>query len=317
MGWKEMLKERKEKKASQNVKTFKVPDGKTLMRILPNKDDPDAPFFHDFGQHWIKSSDKNAQGQNQIVAAPLCLKRAYDKECPYCEAISQALGEIEDNAHLFDDDEIELIKGAKSRQRFLVNAAVRQSRTGDYNIEVVELPSTAFDALVNVMDEWGEEILSPKGGKDIVVERTGTGINTKYTVTIPKNGGSDIADDWVDEVTDLEAFVRAQEVTSERHNRSIETIGKLAKLDMAAAAPAIEHKAPERAEKSAIESKPAPRSTVVTDSDLNDLDALEEALDDVPFEADEPIAVEVEVEESSGTNPDDDLLAELDELENL
>lgn len=310
MGWREQLKARQEKKASQNIKTFKVPDGKTLMRILPNKEDADAPFFHDFGQHWIKSTEKNAQGQNKITSAPLCLKKAYEENCPYCEAISEAMGQMEGNEHHFSDEEVELVKGAVARHRILVNAAVRQDRAGNYKIEVVELASTAFDALINVMDEWGEEILSPKGGMDVVIERSGKGINTKYTVSIPKNGGNDIDDSWTEEVVDLDAFVRSQKATPERHNKAISTIGTLAGLSLASEAPAIEAKA----ETKKLSSPP---SEAVTDQ--QDIDILEDEIEELPdTDGDAPFAtddvVEAEVVESSA---DDDLLAELDELDNL
>lgn len=320
--WKAALEKRKAMKDANDVKAFSIPDGKTTLRVLPNPKDADELFYHDFGQHWVKSkTEKNAQGKPKIIGVALCTSKAYDEPCVYCDAVSEALGHADDNAHEFSDDELNLIKEAKSRHRVLINAAVR-TKGGDYEIKLVDLATTAFNALIDLIDEWGEDVVSPKGGQDIVFQRTGSGINTTYTCMPAKSKGDDISDDWTSSAIDLDAYVKSQIPKQDRALAAFNGIGALADLRLSTPMPALA--APSSA--SSSEPKPAPKPQFASDDDdgiLNsDLDQLEEELDDLPdVEDDAPFETKAEeqvvdaevVNESSAE--EDELMKELDDLD--
>lgn len=168
-------------------KTIKPADGTSRYRILPSwkfeiKGDKisfkDEQFWHDFGQHFIKKDGK-------ILAVMNCESKTHGKNCPVCHAIEAGI-------HSSTDDEmIQALTGAKSKTRFLVNAIDVARNPGV--VEILELPSTAFNALLDVIQshsEDGVEILHLQEGRDILVKREGTGLKTKYTVMVSPKGSS-------------------------------------------------------------------------------------------------------------------------------
>lgn len=314
--WKAALQKRKEAKDASDVKAFKLPNGKTTLRILPNPKDPLELFYHDFGQHWIKSKDeKNAQGKPKIVGAPLCMTKAYEEECPYCDALSEAKAHIEDNQHDFSDEEIELLEEARARHRVLINAAVRNK--GGYEVHMIDLPTTAFNAMIDIITEYGDEMVADEGGIDIVMNRSGTGINTTYTAMPAKNHGSDIDESWKDDAVDLAAYVKSQIPSAPRAATAIAGVGKIANISTSA--PALSAPSSKRpAIESKSENKSVEKQSSVLEDDLDD--SLDDELDDVPFE--EESAVEPEKQDDSNSNEDhekllDELDSELDDLENV
>ncbi len=327
--WKAALEKRKALKDANDVKAFNIPDGKTTLRVLPNPKDADELFYHDYGMHWVKSkTEKNAQGKPKIVGVALCVSKAYDEPCPYCEAVSEALGHVDDNAHSFSDDEVKLIEEAKSRHRVLINAAVRSSN-GDYEVKLVELASTAFNALIDLIDEWGDEVVSPKGGQDIVFTRSGTGINTTYTCMPAKSKGSDVGGDWTSKAIDIEAYVKAQIPKQDRALAAFNGIGTLADMSLTSSLPALS--APSSSSTSSEPAKPAseaPKAKFKSDDNDSvldaDIDQLESELDDVPddlnldddapFETESKDVVDAEIVSESSQEADD-LMKELDDLD--
>lgn len=326
--WKEALQKRKAEKDANDVKAFSLPDGKTTLRILPNPTDPEELFFADFGQHWVKSkSKKNAKGQSAIVGVALCVQKAYDEPCPYCDAISEALGHMDDNAHEFSDAEIKLMEEAKSRSRVLINAAIRVGG-GNYEVKMVDLPKTAFNALIDLIDEWGDEIVSPTGGRDVVFTRSGSGINTTYQCVPASKSGGDIEKGWESSAINLETYVKSQLPKPAIAAKALTGIGDIADMKVSASLPAIGGSATAIAD-STTTAAPAPTAKYTSDSSSvldDDLDQLEDELDDVPFtevEQQAPAVEEVVVdepvpeEEKSQEQSTDDLLSELDDLEDL
>lgn len=322
--WKEALQKRKQAKDAMDLKAMSIPAGSTTMRVLPNPKDADELFYQDYGQHWIKSTtEKNNQGKPKIIAAPLCKARAYDEPCEYCEAISEALGHMEDNEHEFSDDDIKQLKEAQARARVLINAAVRTGG-GGYEVKLVELSSTAFNALIDLISEYGEEAVQAEGGLDVVVKRTGTGMNTQYTVMPAKDKGADIPKGWEAQCADLRGFADSQVLSAARQPQALGGIGAYAGITVSA--PALSHTPSASSNSSSLPPPPAGKfgtNDSVTDDALDDLDdELDEVMDSAPdanVEDAEIISDESEApkQQASGSQDDDDLLAELDGLDDL
>jgi hypothetical protein len=166
----DLLKEKKAQLSQGNNKTIKPEEGKGRYRILPGwrKDDP--TFWHDYGAHYVR----HTKGAKPTVY--LCLDKTFGKPCPVCDALHEAIG----NTH--DDATLELLKGGNASQRILLNV-LHLSGESPTVPQVMELAPTAFNQILSIMEEW-ENMLDPTNGNDIVIERTGQGVNTKYSVTI-------------------------------------------------------------------------------------------------------------------------------------
>lgn len=181
-------------------KTVKPPAGSSRWRILPNwKDDPNALFSHDYGQHFIKDFS------GTVKAVYVCTLRTFNKPCPICEAMARAATSAS------DENAKKLIEEARAQQVYLVNA-VRKTDKGVYEKEVsiLALPMTAFNALVTVATQYAEsdelDIFDPVKGYDVIIDRSGTGPkNTKYTVMVaPKSSAIDA--EYLAKRVDLEQY---------------------------------------------------------------------------------------------------------------
>ena len=159
--------------AGNRKKTIKPIDGTGRYRILPSWRGEGQQFWHDFGQHFVKKAD------GTIAAIYMCTEKTYGRPCDVCSAIENGI------KGATDDHTIEQLKEAKSGSRVLVNA-IHVEKTPN-QVDILELPPTAFAMVVAIMQEWeeaGESVLDLDKGKDFLITRTGTGLKTKYTVQV-------------------------------------------------------------------------------------------------------------------------------------
>lgn len=151
--------------------TLKPHDGKHSYRILPSwRGGEEKQFWHDYSMHFVKTVES---GQKP-AAVYLCVDKTYGKPCEVCESIKKAM------AHSSDDAMTKRLKEAQSAQRYLMNV-LHLTGTEPGKVQVLELGTTAFEAVCALIGEWGD-ITDPHTGRDIVITRSGTGLDTKYTV---------------------------------------------------------------------------------------------------------------------------------------
>jgi hypothetical protein len=173
-------KELSAKKARDN--TVKLPTGTSRWRILPHwSGDENAGLpSHDYGKHFVKDFS------GEVQAVYICTAKTFGKPCPVCDTITK--GELTAT----DDNAKQLISGAKAAQRYLVNA-VRRNEKGGYEPEVaiLELPSGPFDDVISLAAQYasdGINIFSLEEGYDVIFNREGTGLKTKYKAMLaPKS----------------------------------------------------------------------------------------------------------------------------------
>ena len=192
-------KKKQEISANNRAKTAKIPEGASRWRILPSWRKPGTPdseqFWHDFGAHYIKDAAK------QLKAVYVCTEKTFGRPCEVCSNIAQAM------AYTTDDATLELLKESNASARILVNA-VQVDGANAKEAVILELPPSAFNSIISIMQEWGD-ILDVATGRDITVERTGKGVNTKYVVQAsPK--ATPLPADIMSKITDLDKYV-AQE----------------------------------------------------------------------------------------------------------
>jgi hypothetical protein len=190
-----MLKGAKAKHTRQNNRTFKLKEGKTRLRILPAKD-PNAPFWQDFGMHWIKDPT------GKVEAVTACHDATHDHSCPVCAMVEKAAKAAT------SDEELKFIKEMKAKRVVLVNALIRNS-DNPTTPQILELTPTTFTSILSVIEEYADEmgnILDLKTGLDFTIERVGKGLDTEYKV-MPAPKSEAVPPAVLEHLNDLKAFV--------------------------------------------------------------------------------------------------------------
>lgn len=168
----EMLK--KKKAALKGAgRTIKPKQGQNRYVLLPSwRGGDDVQFWHDFASHYIKDT------ADQIQAVYICTSETFGRPCAICDG----LAEVQRTQGVSDPAVAELVKEARASTKYLVNVLALDSDTPDVP-QVLELGKMAFGNLVNVVEEWAEQVFDPSNPQIIIVERTGTTTtDTKYTV---------------------------------------------------------------------------------------------------------------------------------------
>lgn len=210
----ELLKQKKQDiAAGRRRKTIKPAEGTTRYRILPSwRKSPGQPFWADFGQHFIKDA------AGQIQAIYICTDKTFGKPCAICDAVRQGIKSAT------DDTTMKLLKDAGANARVLVNAVKYDHAGNPSDVEILELAPTAFEALLGVAAEWeeaGQSIMDLTTGRDVLVTRTGTGLNTKYVVQVSAKSTPAPAG-CMDKVHDLDAYV--QQESTEMATRALNSV---------------------------------------------------------------------------------------------
>lgn len=191
----DLLNAAKKKASSGNYqKTVKPQAGKSVWRILPGWDKNDPAFFHAFGQHFIK----DAAGQLKVVIG--CPDKTFDEPCEICDMIKEAAGRAP------DDKSREKILQSRSTQRWLFNAI--QVDKDENEVVILEVGSGLFnDIIANIQED--ESIIDPNEGRDIVITREGTGLQTRYSMAVRSAAKSiSVPKSALMELKDLGEFVQ-------------------------------------------------------------------------------------------------------------
>ncbi len=156
--------------STQFQRTAKPKPGRSVWRILPGWDSKNPnQFFHAYGQHFIK----DMEGKLKVVIG--CPDKTFDEPCEICDAIQEAAR----NAP--NDKMREKILESRSTQRFLFNAInVDEDPT---KVEILEVGSGLFrDFIANIQED--ETLIDADGGRDFVINREGSGLNTRYSLAV-------------------------------------------------------------------------------------------------------------------------------------
>ena len=84
-----------------------------------------------------------------------------------------------------------------------------------------------FGQLVDIVEEWGASVLDPNDGKEIIINRDGKGLNTKYSAQIsPKT--YIVPPSALAKLNDIDAYVRQE--SDEQQRRAIAAVNGVAGL---------------------------------------------------------------------------------------
>jgi hypothetical protein len=220
---------------SKGLRPFKLPQGKTLFRIIPQKGYPDniAPgtfgVERRFGMTYLKSLDgKNigSIGDRDIT---------YGQSDPVRDMIFQAMREAP------SQDVKDHYRGLLANPRIVFCALILNHPQSQNPQEPVllEVSETAFDegilAQAQVWADTGVDVFDPTDGHVFQVEKSGTGIDTSYTWAVTPQKAP-LGQAVLDKVIDLDGWVTS--LFEGKEQRCFEALAKLnASAGLAIAAP--------------------------------------------------------------------------------
>lgn len=299
-------------KTGQREDMLRVPTGKHKFRILPAHPSKgeEAEFWADFGQHFIKSEEKNERGNHKVKAVYVCVDKTFGKHCDLCSSIESLMPQA------VTDEQMELLEESKcNRAEVLVNCL---HLTGDKPTvpQVLQLTPTTFEFILGMIDEYGD-ITSLSEGVDLVIERSGSGLNTKYSV-MPAAKSAPVPAAVLEQMTDLQDFV--QQEHEENLTRAIGALNSTVGL-IDYAPKAVTHKATKAIGTSTAATPKGASAAPAGDSSISDDDLMsimEAEFEEVPEKAvvGSDVKTSAPDTKSSASELDemDQLLADLDSM---
>ena len=258
------------KKSRQN--TLKPQPGTHAYRILPSwRGGDDKQFWHDFAMHFIKN-----KGETKPAAVYICSDKTFGKPCEVCEAAKKLM------AVSTNDDMTKQLKEALSAQRYLLNV-LHLTGTEPGKVQIMEVGQGVFESICGLIGEYGD-ITDLNEGTDIKITRTGTGLDTKYTV-MPAAKSKPVPASILGQLPNLDEFVAQENPAGE--TKALTAVGAIAGLLPASgsAAPRGSHPALSQLSAEADDAEyetvsPTARASASVVSDDSDLDELDDLLSD-------------------------------------
>lgn len=166
-------------------KWWKPKLGKNTIRVLPEGDYPEF-YYHSILHYGFKDEEGGR-------AYP-CLS-AFNKPCPVCKLISKISMEQ-------DPDVQAVASRLKPRHSFLMNIIDRSNP--DKGVLVYSAPKGVMNEIITYLTdtEYGD-ITNVEEGYDFKIDRTGEGLQTRYSVRISARPSPLNVDDWEENLNDL------------------------------------------------------------------------------------------------------------------
>lgn len=213
---KELLAQNKNKyKGNNGARAFKFPEGKTRIRIIQTK--PGEKFWRDVGVHWIK-----ADRGGKPISVIGCNDVVHEKHCEVCAAIEKS------KIGVLDEEDEKLIKEWGARKDVLVPALVLGADKKFSDPQIVQLTPTTFGQVLSIAEEFDMDdinIFDIEDGRDLIVERTGKGLDTEYQVMVaPKSLKIDSS--VASNLPDIDAWIESN-FFNETPNKAVTAIAQI------------------------------------------------------------------------------------------
>ncbi|MBI9085482.1 MAG: hypothetical protein JEZ11_17935 [Desulfobacterales bacterium] len=185
----------KEEASRRAANFFQFKSGRNPIRILApweGSDDISRPM----GKHWNLGTD----GKTSVF----CPKQCEGLPCPICEEIDRrwkAKPSEEEKTHL---------RSIGASKRYYIN--MLDLNDMEKGVQIGELPKTVLEEIWNIMldTEAGVgDITDWDNGYDLIVEKTGVSLSTRYTVRA-KRAPSSVPREYEASLVNLETFVKTE-----------------------------------------------------------------------------------------------------------
>lgn len=219
--------EAKNKYGRSDGKRIKPAEGRNVYRIIAPTE-KQAPwvgaagkFWAELGVHWIKA-EKNGKPIAVVGSRDVC----YQEPCAVGTAVDLAIA----NAH--DEQSKEIYNEWKVSKNILFNAINRTTNPDAEEIEILEVRPTVAQAIWDLMEQYddaGQDITDLQTGVDLVVTRSGKGMNTEYSVIAKPGVSKPVKADAVTRCIDLHEHI-AKEFFRGEETKALNAIGQIANI---------------------------------------------------------------------------------------
>jgi hypothetical protein len=186
--------EEQEQDDAANSKRIKLAEGKTVLRILPARRGQGPRPWRTFFQHRVEIPG----AANAVIFT--CPRMEAKLPCPVCTQVRR----MEASSNRVDKDRAFKMS---AKRRHVCNALYRSAI--ESGPKLFEFGKTVYDKLCELRDEdggHGVNFSHPITGSDIVIIRTGTKLDTEYSITPDLKGPRPITDDAAQLKTILETM---------------------------------------------------------------------------------------------------------------
>lgn len=199
----------KQQALARHGRTVKLKPGANRVVLLPSWRGADEQFWREFGQHYVKDATDTVQ------AIYVCSHRTDNVPCEVCNELAAA-------SKLVDDATRETLEKAKANQVFLLNVLLPDSEQPN-SPQILEVSTTVFNGLLQIVGSWGEKAFQ----MELLINRDGKGLNTKYTV-LPSPNPANVPADALTKLHNLDEFVKqASDEGKRRALISVKTVAGL------------------------------------------------------------------------------------------
>lgn len=187
---------------------MKLAEGKNVVRFMPPPLGLNSPFKV-VSQHYVK----NPTGSPVVFACPRVMEKRF---CPVCNKANsyKASGNAADKKAAGE---------LYAKRRIFANVIDRSDP--DSGPKILAFGKMIQQALVKIRknEDIGGDYTDPTDGFDIIIERTGQGLNTSYSV-LPARRESPLGDmEWIGQQHDLQRY--AEVPTDEELQEMLAEIG--------------------------------------------------------------------------------------------
>lgn len=175
---------------------FSPSDGRNVIRILPPKDG--GEFYAETMVHYNLGPDKKKSA--------VCRKAAGEKHCPVCDLV--------DALYKGDADDKKLAGRIKARGKYYFNVIDRSVEEDDENFGKVLVYGsgvTVFEEILGIIcdPDYGD-ITDAKEGYDIIITKSGKGLDTEYKINARPKQTKIGVDDWEEKLVDISVLTKAK-----------------------------------------------------------------------------------------------------------
>lgn len=207
-------------------KALKPKEGRNTYRFIVPKPGEvawvgaDGLFFRELGVHWIKAE---ANGKPLVVlgSEEIC----YGRVSAVAAAIDMAI------ANAYDEESKKLYEEWKAKRSIVCNVV---SRDNQNSVDILELTATTFSKVMdiaNLYDDSGVDVFDPINGMDIVITKTGKGLNTSYDVAVqplaPGRSFPPVTADQIASAENLDAWIEGNYFRGEEQ-KALNAIAQIA-----------------------------------------------------------------------------------------
>ncbi|MBA8881775.1 hypothetical protein [Phyllobacterium myrsinacearum] len=160
----------------------------------------DGQFWADLGVHWIKAE---LNGKPQAVVG--CRDVCYGEPCELDAAIDLAINSA------IDEESKKIYTEWRAKKSILLNVVDHAGSKDE--CAILEVTPTTFAQITDLIQQYGEnevDITDPQNGMDIVITKTGKGLNTEYSVNVFPGKSEPISKDVLTRLHDLKAHIEKE-----------------------------------------------------------------------------------------------------------